>query len=230
VTPTVRPSRTWRLTRRGAIWLLLVLGVGALAASAPTWLRTTGSTPLDADVLVQVTGTSAAPGVGAGALVVIAGALALGLVGRVGRWFVLVVTVSSGIVIAVSATTILRDPTQAARSAVAEATGVTDMTSGITLTPWPAAALAAGLLVVLASVWAAVSSPSWGRVSARHEIARPASVQHDGAPVTGPREPDASRPHGETAADPHVAGAAGDEPDEQETWDSLTRGEDPTDR
>ncbi|MBE7702018.1 Trp biosynthesis-associated membrane protein [Oerskovia sp. Sa1BUA8] len=232
--PAPRAPRSWRLARRSAILLLLVLGAGALAAAAPTWLRTSGSTALDAEVLVQVTGTSAAPGVGAGALVVVASALALGLVGRIGRWLVLAVTVASGVVVAASAAAILRDPTQAARTAVAEATGVPDMTSGITLTPWPYVACAVGVLVVVAALWTGVSSPSWARVSARHEIVRP-----DAASTTGPTTSGAGstgRPTGAGDARGGVTsptgtdGGADDGPDEQETWDSLTRGEDPTDR
>ncbi|GAA1411224.1 Trp biosynthesis-associated membrane protein [Oerskovia paurometabola] len=221
-----RQPRSWRLARRSAILLLLVLGGGALAAAAPTWLRTTGATPLDPDVLVHVAGTSAAPGVGAGALVVVASALALGLVGRIGRWLVLLVTAASGVVVAASAAAILRDPTQAARTAVAEATGVTDMTSDIVLTPWPYVACAVGVLVVLVALWTAVSSPSWGRVSNRHEIVRPGSASSG---TTDRPEASSTASAGATAddaADP----SEGDEPDEQETWDSLTRGEDPTDR
>ncbi|MHA7132844.1 Trp biosynthesis-associated membrane protein [Oerskovia turbata] len=228
-TAAARPQRSWRLARRSAILLLLALGGGALAAAAPTWLRTTGATPLDAEVLVQVTGTEAAPGVGAGALVVVASALALGLVGRIGRWVVLVVGAASGVVIAASAAAILRDPTQAARSAVASATGVTDMTSDVVLTPWPAVALAAGVLVVLAALWAGLSAPSWARVSARHEIARPGGSTT--APGAGSAEASGGQPGPARDATPLAPGAAGDEPpDEQETWDSLTRGEDPTDR
>lgn len=232
-----RATRSWRLARRSAILLLLVLGGGALAAAAPTWLRTSGSTALDPDVLVQVTGTSAAPGVGAGALVVVASALALGLVGRVGRWLVLAVAVASGVVVAASAAAVLRDPTQAARTAVAEATGVPDMTSGITLTPWPYVACAVGVLVIVAALWTGASSPSWARVSARHEIVRPHA-----APTTGPATAEAGSTASATGTSTSTSTGAGDPagvvpppghddgPDEQETWDSLTRGEDPTDR
>lgn len=223
-----RTPRSWRLARRSAILLLLVLGGGALAAAAPTWLRTTGATPLDPDVLVQVTGTSAAPGVGAGALVVVASALALGLVGRIGRWLVLLVSAASGVVVAASAAAILRDPTQAARTAVAEATGVTDMTSGIVLTPWPYVACAVGVVVVLVALWTAVSSPSWGRASARHEIVRAEASPSSGARADASST--SSTSSADATADAAVDAPKGEEPDEQETWDSLTRGEDPTDR
>ncbi|MFF3064019.1 Trp biosynthesis-associated membrane protein [Oerskovia sp. NPDC057915] len=235
-----RAPRSWRLARRTSILLLLVLGGGALAAAAPTWLRTSGATPLDPDVLVQVTGTTAAPGVGAGALVVVASALALGLVGRIGRWLVLLVSAASGVVVAASAAAILRDPTQAARTAVADATGVTDMTSDIVLTPWPYVACAVGVLVVLVALWTAVSSPSWGRVSARHEIVRAEASPSSGTARAGVPGSGAAGPSGRTGASSTASadatasdvteGEEGEEPDEQETWDSLTRGEDPTDR
>ncbi|GAA3221456.1 Trp biosynthesis-associated membrane protein [Oerskovia jenensis] len=231
-----RSPRSWRLARRSSILLLLLLGGGALAAAAPTWLRTSGATPLDPDVLVQVAGTTAAPGVGAGALVVVASALALGLVGRIGRWLVLLVTAASGVVVAASAAAVLRDPTQAARTAVAEATGVTDMTSDIVLTPWSYVACAVGVLVVLVALWAAVSSPSWVRVSTRHEIVRPeaapSAAPHGGsAKVPAEATSPATGTSTATVAGTDAGVDPGDEgPDEQETWDSLTRGEDPTDR
>lgn len=223
-----RPARSWRLARRSAILLLLVLGGGALAAAAPTWLHTTGATALDAEVLVQVTGTEAAPGVGAGALVAVASALALGLVGRIGRWLVLAVSAASGVVVAVSAAAIWRDPAPAARSAVAEATGVTALTSGVSLTPWPYVACAVGVLLVVAAAWAAASSPSWGRVSARHEISRPGDDSSSRSVPDGEPGPGLGHDESGTPATPELE--TDQSPDDQETWDSLTRGEDPTDR
>ncbi|MEK8229126.1 Trp biosynthesis-associated membrane protein [Oerskovia sp. M15] len=167
-----RPARSWRLARRTAIFLLLVLGGAALASAAPTWLRTSGPrrstrTSWSRSPAPQPhrgrCGSAGRRGERAGSR----------LVGRIGRWVVLVVAAASGVVVAASAAAILRDPAPAARSAVAEATGVTELTGAVSLTPWPAVALAVGVLVVLAAAWTAASSPSWARVSARHEIVRP---------------------------------------------------------
>lgn len=106
------------------VLLLLVLGAASLASAAPVWLRSSGATALAERVDVTVTGTSAAPGVSAAALVVIAAALALGLVGRVGRWFALAVVWLAGLVAGGSALAVIRSPADAARTAVAEATGI----------------------------------------------------------------------------------------------------------
>jgi hypothetical protein len=208
-------------TRRTSIWVLLLLGAATLAAAAPTWSRTTGATALDPQVEVVVSGTDAAPGVSAAALVLVAAALALGLVGRVGRWVVLTVAAASGVVTTVAALGVALDPEPSARSAVADATGVTELTAPVELTaaPWVAAAL--GVLTVLAVAWVAVGSRSWARAGTRHERATAA-----GAPGTEGGgvvvEPD-------PAAVPRDPAAADDLTD-HDAWDALSRGEDPTDR
>ncbi|OLT55201.1 Trp biosynthesis-associated membrane protein [Cellulosimicrobium sp. CUA-896] len=196
-------------SRRTAVWLLLLLGGATLAVAAPTWATTTGATALDPVVDVAVSGTTAAPGVGAAALVVVASALALGLVGRVGRWVVLAVAALSGAVATAAALAVALDPAPSARSAVAEATGVTELTSPVSLTPAPWAAAVLGVLVVLAVVWVAAGSRTWVRASSRHErgagaAAEPASTTTDGG--------------------------APDGIDDHDAWDALSRGEDPTDR
>lgn len=190
--------------RRSAVLGLLVLGGLALLSAVPTWLTTAGSTVLSARVPVSVTGTHAAPGVGAGALVVVAGALALGIVGRVGRYVVLAVVAVAGFVVAGSAFSVLGDAVQVATTAAADSTGVTELVEPVRTAVWPSVTVALGLVVVAACVLVAFASRGW-RTSTRHERV-PSAVG-------------ASSP------------AAPDEPvDDHATWDSLTRGEDPTDR
>jgi uncharacterized membrane protein (TIGR02234 family) len=212
-------SRPGGPARRTAIWVLLLLGGATLAAAVPTWLRTTGATALDPQVDVAVAGTSAAPGVSAAALVLVAAALALGLVGRVGRWVVLAVAAASGVVATVSALSVAIDPEPTARSAVAEATGVTELTAPVELTaaPWVAAVL--GVLTVLVVVWVALGARSWASASTRHERAGATPATAAGTPADGT---------------PEVAGAAGpgdaEDVSDHDAWDALSRGEDPTDR
>ncbi|WP_454043740.1 Trp biosynthesis-associated membrane protein [Cellulosimicrobium sp. Marseille-Q8652] len=213
-------------SRRASIWLLLLLGGATLAASAVTWSTTTGATALDPVVEVSVSGTTAAPGVGAAALVLVAAGLALGLVGRVGRWVVLAVAAASGAVTTAAALGVALDPEPSARSAVAEATGVTELTSAVSLTaaPWVAAAL--GVLTVVAVVWVAVGSRGWQRASTRHERdgAAAAAVQVPGeaGAATAPEAPAGT---GATATTPQD-----DDLTDHDAWDALSRGEDPTDR
>ena len=159
------------------------------------WLRSSGATALAERVDVAVTGTTAAPGVSAAALVVVAAALALGLVGRVGRWFALATAVVAGLVVGGSALAVILSPAAAARTAVAEATGVVAPPAevDVTFAPYLTVALAVAILGVAA--WAAVAPVEWTRQPRRFET---------GGQATAP--PD----------------------DEQEAWDALTRGSDPT--
>ncbi|WP_265521072.1 Trp biosynthesis-associated membrane protein [Oerskovia flava] len=157
------------MTRARSVLLLLALGLAALGAAAPTWLTTSGASVLDPDVAVTLTGTDAAPGVAAGALVLAAAALALGLVGRVGRWVVLAVAAASGVVVGGSAVSFLLDPDGPARSAVAQVTGVTEATGPVEVTVFPVLAAALGAVVVLAVVAVALASRRWTQGSARHE-------------------------------------------------------------
>ncbi|GMA26106.1 hypothetical protein GCM10025864_38650 [Luteimicrobium album] len=209
------------IARRSAVLLLLVLGLLALLTAVPTWLTTAGSTVLEPHVVVKVAGTKAAPGVGAGALVVAAAALALGIVGRVGRFVVLAVAALAGVVVAFSALGVVRDPTPVATREAADATGVTELTEGVHVALWPYATVVVGALVVVLAVLVALGSRSW-RTSTRHErTAAPASAAPDGATPAASDEPAAApRP----ASDDDAAFE-----DEHAAWDSLTRGEDPTD-
>lgn len=226
-------------SRRTAIVGLLVLGGLALGASALTWSTSTGSTALDPEVVVAVTGTSAAPGVGAAALVVVASALALGLVGRVGRWVVLAVAAAAGVVITTSALAVVLDPGPSALSTAAESTGVTELTAPVTLTAAGWAAVVLGVLIVVLALWSAVVSGAWSQASTRHEIApdptsgplaasAPPTGESAAAPSTGAA---AAPPTGATTAAPTgaVETPRGDW-DDHDAWDALSRGEDPTSR
>ncbi|MDF2806493.1 MAG: hypothetical protein K0S43_1439 [Cellulosimicrobium sp.] len=217
-------SRPAGPSRRTAIWVLLLLGGATLAAAVPTWLSTTGATALDPQVEVTVAGTEAAPGVSASALVLVAAALALGLVGRAGRWVVLAVAAASGVVATVSALGVALDPEPSARSAVADATGVTEVTAPVDLTVAPWLAAACGVLTVIAVVWVALGSRSWAGASTRHE--RASGATSPAAPAAAGTTVPEERPDRPRATEP----AAPDDLTDHDAWDALSRGEDPTDR
>ena len=234
------PRRTFVLT------LLLLGGLGVLTA-VPTWLTTTAATALEMSVDVTVSGTTAAPGVSAAALVVVAAALSLGLVGRVARWVSLAVVALGGLVIAGSALAFVRSPDAAARSGVAEVTGVARPASEIDLSVAPYLTVAVGVAVVAVAVWAVVARVDWSQRSRRYD-APAAGVSGDaaaggaaapgaGAQVAPGREP--AGPHAAVSAPDAVQGATRpadasetrgeDDPlDERDAWDSLTHGDDPT--
>ncbi|MCK0115793.1 tryptophan-associated transmembrane protein [Isoptericola sp. CG 20/1183] len=189
-------------SRSRAVVLLLVLGGAAFAVSAPVWLRTTVATALEPEVVVEVPGTTAAPAVSAAAFVVLAGALAATLAGRVARWVALAAVGLAGVTVAVGAAAVLRDVRAPAVSAAADAAGVTTLTSPVEVTPWPWLTVVVGVAVVAAAVLAALGSPSWSGGGTRHERA---PTGRD-AP-TGPVDRD---------------------PDAQADWDALSRGTDPS--
>ncbi|WP_454048447.1 Trp biosynthesis-associated membrane protein [Cellulomonas sp. Marseille-Q8402] len=203
---------------RWVLVLLLLSGLVALAA-LPTWITATGTSPLTGDVAVRVGGTAAAPGLVAAALVLLAAAGALGLVGRVGRWVVVAVVGAAGALVAASALAARSGALGTAERAAAEATGVSSLTGGVQVGPWPWVAAVLGLLVLAAAVGLARASGRWAAPSDRHE--RQGTAAGAGAAaapeVTGHRRgavDDPARPDGPA--------------DERGTWDALSRGDDPT--
>ena len=194
-----RPAPT-STGRRRAILVVLALALASLVSGVPVWLHTAGSTALQAVVPVQVTGTQAAPGVPAAALVLLAAGIAIGLAGRVGRWVVTGVVLLAGVLQTVSALSVTGDPEPIARTVVAGATGVGALTAPVTVTAWPWVAVAVGVAVVVVAAWLGATSRSWSRPSERHDAAR--SV--------------------------HGAGASGVRGDDQAAWDALSRGHDPS--
>ncbi|GIG39470.1 Trp biosynthesis-associated membrane protein [Cellulomonas phragmiteti] len=187
--------------RRGRWAALLVLAAAAVGAvGLPTWVAAEGTSVLDGPVAVDVAGRLAAPQVPAAALVLLAAAGAVALVGRVGRWVVAVVVAGAGALAAGAAATVLADPAGAVSGAVADATGVTAGDATASATGAPVVALTVGVLVVVLAGALARAGGPWHQRSRRHE--RPAV-------------------HGAVAPD---QGAV----DERADWDALTRGDDPS--
>ena len=100
-------------------------------------------------------------------------------------------------------------PTGAVASTVTEWTGITgesavgDLVTAITPTPWPAVTLVAWGFLLAAGVFTLMTARGWVRTGRRYRTDAPA----------GAEAPAGSRPH-----------------DAIDSWDDLSRGEDPTDR
>jgi len=181
--------------------LLLLLAAALVGLVAlPTWVVGEGSSALEGAVTVAVSGSAAAPQTRAAALVLLAAAGAVALVGPVGRRVVAAVAACAGVLVAAAGVAVLRDPAGAASAAVADATGVAAGEPGAAATGAPAAALVVGLLVVVLAVALVRAPGAWDQRSARHD--RPTA-------------------RGAGAASPPVA-------DERSDWDSLSRGDDPS--
>ena len=227
----VRPAAPARAGRRTIVLPLVLLGGAAVATAAPTWLTTVTSTVLDEQVTVTVTGTTAAPGVSAAALVVVAAGLALGLVGRVARWIALLVVALGGVVVAGSAVNIIRAPEAAARTGVAEATGVIGVVGDVSVSLAPYLTLVCGLAMVAVVVRQVVAPIDWGSRTTKYDTPAtgPAHAAPDAVRDTPPATPTPAATPTPTAT-PTPDTAPDDAPalDERDAWDALTQGEDPT--
>ncbi len=196
------------MTRRfRSMSVLLILGGGALAliASTQTWLDATLS-----DAVVEplaVPGATAVPLLAPLSLAALALSLALTIVGPVLRYAFGVIAVAIGVALSASAWRIAADPpVDAVASAVTEATGLTGgetvaaLVSQITATPWPASTVGASLLIVAGGALTLASAHRWTGAGRRFRTENTAETHRAG-----------SRPH-----------------DAIDSWDDLTRGDDPT--
>jgi uncharacterized membrane protein (TIGR02234 family) len=185
----------------------IVLGAAALLASTATWVRAETSSAVDATVPLTATGVQAAPGVGAGGLVVVAAALALAIGGLWGRRLAAAGIVLGGAIVVVSCVTAVSAPEASVLRAAQDAVGVAVLTAPARVSAVPWVALVLGAACVVLGLAALVLGRQWGGAGSRHErVATPAPATPDGpGPAEGTRQDD-----------------------EHAAWDALTRGEDPT--
>lgn len=191
--------------RRGAVVLATVIAaLAAFGSTTQTWLtvalpQTAVQTPS-----IQVPGSDAATAVTAFALVGLAAGLAASIAGRVARWVIAGILVVAGAGITFSSVAVPMDPEGSASPAIGEALGVTSQSgASVTVTAMPWVAALAGLLLVLSAVWLVVVGRRW--LAARRYENRTRE--------SGPRD---------------KAAATDTNADEIDSWDSLSRGEDPT--
>ncbi|MFJ7750798.1 Trp biosynthesis-associated membrane protein [Arthrobacter sp. NPDC097144] len=228
------PTKRWQ--RKGTVIMAAVLfGIAAFATTTRTWLdvqlpRTAVQTPD-----LAVSGSDAATAVTAFAVVAITAGLAASIAGPVARWIVSVILLISGAGIAAASWTVINDPAQGASGAIGQAIGVSGSDNTvITLTAMPWAALVCGILVALTGVWLAVAGRSWK--SSRRYAPAPAAAAESANAQGGSRTAGQEATAGEgttassaAAADNAADSDAGPEPvDEIDSWDRLTRGDDPT--
>ncbi|MEN1973903.1 Trp biosynthesis-associated membrane protein [Cellulomonas sp. P4] len=215
------PRRRAAAGRGRAVLALLVLAGLAGVVTLPAWVTAEGADALGEPVAVTVRGSAAAPGIVAGALVLLAAAGAVGLVGRVGRWVVVAVVAAAGVLVTASALAARSGARSVAERAAADATGVATLAGEAVVGAWPVVAAAVGLLAVAGAAWLAVASGRWAAPSDRHE--RAARAGGGGGAV------EAGTPGAGTSRPVAAAGTDGaPTADERSTWDALSRGDDPT--
>jgi uncharacterized membrane protein (TIGR02234 family) len=206
------------------VLLIAVLALAVFGATTQTWITVN----LDPDQLGQaggrntlpVQGSKAATAVTALAVVALAGGLAASIAGRIARILItaIIILASAGIIAA--ATTVLSDPLAAAQGSIAAATGVTGGSAEVSVTAFPVLAVVAGALLGLGALLIMPAGRYWksrtkydaagGAAAGAGTGAAAAGAASDAAPATG----------GVTAP----AGPV----DEIDSWDRLSRGDDPT--
>lgn len=186
--------------RRSLVVLGTVLAaLAAFGSTTQTWLAVTLPQEAVQTPAIAVAGSDAATAVTAFALVALAAALAVSIAGTVARWIIAVLVAVAGGAIAVSSAGVAADPASAAAPAIGDALGVTGREgASVSVTAMPWVAVVAGVLLVACAAWIVVAGRHW-RAARRYEKSASSG--------TGPTDQNA---------------------DEIDSWDTLTRGEDPT--
>ncbi|MEV7769138.1 Trp biosynthesis-associated membrane protein [Microbacterium sp. NPDC086615] len=193
-----------RRPRSLAVVAMLLAGAIGVIGSTQTWIDVT----LDdgAQQTLAVPGSDALPVLTPLSLAALALGAALSIAGPVVRY------VFGAIGLAIAALTglgaaqiVFATPVSAAAATVTDATGISgvdavgDLVAGLSLTPWPVVTLVAQILLAAAAVFTLVTARRWGSNAGRKYR------------TTGDSAAEASRPH-----------------DAIDSWDDLSRGDDPT--
>lgn len=185
------------------VLLIAVLAMAVFGATTQTWL----TVHLDPQQLgqpgaaqdgLQVQGSKAATTVTALALVALAGGLAASIAGRIARWIITAIVVLAAVGIITAAATVLADPLAAAQGSIAAATGVTGSTAEVSVTAFPVLAVVAGSLLALGGLLVIPAGRYW-KTRTKYDSAASGSPAAQAGPV-----------------------------DEIDSWDRLSRGDDPT--
>ncbi|WZH36528.1 MAG: Trp biosynthesis-associated membrane protein [Microbacterium enclense] len=193
-----------RRPRSLAVVAMLLAGAIGVIGSTQTWIDVTLND--GAQQTLAVPGSDALPVLTPLSLAALALGAALSIAGPVVRY----VFGALGLAIAAligfgSAQIIFAAPVSATAATVTEATGISgvdavgDLVSSLSLTPWPAITLLAQVVLAAAAVFTLVTARRWGSSAGRKYR------------TTADAAGDASRPH-----------------DAIDSWDDLSRGDDPT--
>jgi len=193
-----------RRARSTAVLAMLLAGAIGVIASTQTWIDVT----LDdgAQQTLAVPGADALPVLTPLSLAALALGAALSIVGPALRY----VFGTLGLLIAVfvgigAAQMLIAPPVSATAATVTDATGISgtdavaSLVTDLSLTPWPAVTLLTQVVLAAASVFTLVTARRWAAGAGRKYL------------TAGETGPDAGRPH-----------------DAIDSWDDLSRGDDPT--
>lgn len=198
-TSTSRSARTPVWARKSSVVLLTaLLALAVFGTTTQSWIDVQLDPTTAASSNLPVQGSKAATTVTALALVALAGGLAASIAGRIARWIIAAIIVLAAAGIVAAAATVLGDPLAAAQGTIAAATGVSGGEAQATATLFPVLAIVSAVLLGLSGLLVIPAGRHW-KARTRYD-AKPGSA---GKPANGPV-------------------------DEIGSWDSLSRGEDPT--
>ncbi|MET3811066.1 Trp biosynthesis-associated membrane protein [Arthrobacter sp. UYEF3] len=193
-----------RWARKSTLVLLIAaLALAVFGTTTQTWLVV----QLDPGQLgqgvhsqdgLQVQGSKAATTVTALALVALAGGLAASIAGRIARWIITAIILLAAVGIVAAAATVLANPLAAAQGSIAAATGISGSNVKVALTAFPVLAVVAGSLLGLGAL-AIVPAGRYWRSRTKYDVAATGGVSDPARPA-----------------------------DEIDSWDRLSRGDDPT--
>ncbi|HWU47464.1 MAG TPA: Trp biosynthesis-associated membrane protein [Humibacter sp.] len=250
--------RRARSLKYGSIAAFVLSAGLALTASTQDWFgfHLAATTAQSATVMAQ--GSVAAPGLTALSLAGIALAGALAMAGRFARLMLGILGVVLGFCILWSSAAPLADPIAVGAPAITKQTGVAGdsavhhLVTATDVMAWPAVGIASGVIFTLASLAVIVTFTAWPSASRRYDVVRFADADandRSGAEALRPDAADAdhaadratdatSAEH--AAARPETASAPLPDdvlPDDEgahardaaiDSWDDLSRGDDPT--
>lgn len=192
-------SSTPAWQRKSPLILLAVLAALAVfGTTTQTWIHVSFGQTTVQQSDLNIPGSKAAVAVSALALVALAGSLAATIAGKISRIITGVIVLLGAAGIVAVVTDLLADPSAAAMAEVGKTTGVVGVASNATTTWFPVAAVVAAVVLAVAAVLILWFGRNWN-----------VRTKYDAAPA-------GSTPDGGGALDG------------VDSWDSLTRGEDPT--
>ena len=202
-TPAKARSTVPGWARKSTVVLLIAaLALVAFGTTTQTWLTVHLDPQLGqaagGEGGLQVQGSKAATTVTALALVALAGGLAASIAGKIARWIITAIIVLAAAGIIAAAATVLADPLAAAQGSIAAATGISGGSADVSVSAFPVLAVVAGCLLAACGLLVVPAGRYW---------------------------------KSRTKYDAAAAGPAGQQTgpvDEIDSWDRLSRGDDPT--
>lgn len=198
-TDSAKPSKG--LNRSMVVLVLLLGGALALIGSTQTWVTANG---FEAAHITNVTlsGQEASPVITAMSLVSIAGGAALSIARNIGRWIIGCVAILAALAIGTTTINVLVSPINAAAQKISETTGTTATTNVVEhleVSLMPWLTVLGAVIILVGGIVALAYGSRWSLgKTKKYDMNQPPPVRHDG-PL-----------------------------DEIDTWDELSRGEDPT--